>query len=53
MPLFIYNARDLGGVDHKGTIETTDSSGVARILSKKGLIVTSIKEKKRNKSKIF
>jgi type IV pilus assembly protein PilC len=53
MPLFIYNARDLGGVDHKGTIETTDSSGVARILSKKGLIVTSIKEKKETNLKFF
>lgn len=46
MPLFIYNARDLNGIDHKGTIETTDPSGVARILSKRGLVVTSIKEKK-------
>jgi type IV pilus assembly protein PilC len=53
MPLFTYNARDLNGVDHKGTIETTDSSGVARILSKKGLIVTSIKEKRDNNIKFF
>lgn len=53
MPLFIYNARDLVGIDHKGTIETTDPSGVARILSKRGLIVTSIKEKPANSLKFF
>lgn len=47
MPVFVYIARDLQGVDHKGTIETSDSSGVARILSKKGLIVTSIKEQRK------
>jgi type IV pilus assembly protein PilC len=53
MPLFVYNARDLSGIDHKGTIETNDSSGVARILSKKGLIVTAIKEKKQTNLKFF
>jgi type IV pilus assembly protein PilC len=46
MPIFTYIARDLTGIDHKGTIETSDASGVARILSKKGLIVTQIKEKR-------
>lgn len=46
MPIFIYRARDLQGVDHKGTIDTVDSSRAARILSKKGLIVTSITEKR-------
>ena len=49
MPIFTYNARDLQGVDHKGTIETADESQVARILSKKGLIVVSIKKKDNNK----
>lgn len=44
MAIFNYKARDLQGVDHNGTIETTDASRAARILSKKGLIVTSIKE---------
>lgn len=53
MPLFVYTARDLSGIDHKGTIETTDSSGVARILSKRGLIVTSIKEKRDANLKFF
>lgn len=46
MPIFTYRARDFQGVDHRGTIETIDSSRAARILSKKGLIVTSITENK-------
>jgi type II secretory pathway component PulF len=46
MPIFVYKARDFSGVDHQGTIDTVDSSRAARILSKKGLVVTSIKEKK-------
>lgn len=46
MPIFSYKARDFQGVDHKGTIETVDSSRAARILSKKGLVVTSISENK-------
>lgn len=46
MAIFIYKARDFQGVDHKGTIDTLDSSRAARILSKKGLVVTSISEKK-------
>ncbi len=51
MPTFNYIARDIQGTDHKGTIETVDQSRVARILSKKGLIVISIKEiaDKRNR----
>lgn len=52
MALFIYKARDFQGVDHKGTIDTVDASRAARILSKKGLVVTSIKEK-RNASPFF
>lgn len=46
MPIFAYKARDFQGVDHKGTIDTVDGSRAARILSKKGLVVTSITEKK-------
>src|SRR3989344_4635084 len=46
MPIFIYKARDFQGIDHKGTIDTIDPSRAARILSKKGLVVTSIIEKK-------
>lgn len=46
MPLFAYKARDFQGVDHKGTIETVDASRAARLLSKKGLVITSISEKK-------
>lgn len=44
MPTFTYRARDLQGIDHKGTIETIDESSAARILSRKGLIITSLKE---------
>lgn len=50
MPLFTYLARDLKGIDHKGTIETVDSHQVARVLSKKGLIVISVKESKQAES---
>ena len=46
MPIFVYKARDFDGVDHKGTIDTVDSSRAARILSKKGLVVTSITERR-------
>ncbi len=46
MPIFTYKARDFNGADHKGTIETVDASRAARLLSKKGLVVTSIKEQK-------
>jgi type IV pilus assembly protein PilC len=46
MPIFIYKARDFQGIDHKGSIDTIDPSRAARILSKKGLVVTSITEKK-------
>lgn len=44
MPLFTYQARDLQGVDHKGTIETGDARGAARILGRRGLIVIFIRE---------
>lgn len=48
MPIFVYKARDFQGQDHKGTIETVDTSRAARLLSKKGLVVTSITEKKES-----
>lgn len=44
MPVFTYQARDLQGRDHKGTVETLDESSAARILTRKGLVVTSIKQ---------
>ncbi len=44
MPIFTYLAKDLEGLDHKGSIETADSRSVATILSKKGLVVISIKQ---------
>lgn len=53
MPTYLYHARDLQGVDHKGTIETVDERQVSRIIGKKGLIVISIKLKDQGKSKIF
>lgn len=54
MPIYSYQARDLQGIDHKGTIETSDPFRAARILSKKGLVVTSIKENKQSEGlKIF
>lgn len=53
MPIFTYQARDLNGVDHNGTIETTDAPRVARILSKKGLTVTSIHEKSEGNLKFL
>lgn len=53
MPLFTYFAKDLQGVEHNGTIETSDTHNVSRLLSKKGLIVISIKEKKEAKGKFL
>src|SRR4051812_2588284 len=53
MPTFSYTARDLQGIDHKGTIETVDAHQVARVLSKKGLIVTSIKQHSASKSDTY
>lgn len=52
MATFIYHARDLNGVDHKGTVETVDERQVSRIISKKGLILISVK-KKDEKSQQF
>jgi len=52
MPIFIYKARDFQGVDHRGSIDTVDPSRAARILSKKGLVVTSIVQK-RTSSPMF
>lgn len=48
MAIFVYKARDFKGIDHNGTIDTVDASRAARILSKKGLVVTSIKEIKES-----
>lgn len=52
MAIFSYKARDFSGLDHTGTIETVDASRAARLLSKKGLVVTSITEK-RSESSLF
>ena len=43
MAIFTYKARDLQGVDHNGTIETSDESQAAKILLRKNLVVTQIK----------
>lgn len=48
MATFNYIARDLKGIDHKGTIETADQYQVSRLLAKKGLIVIKIRERHRN-----
>lgn len=45
MPVFYYIARDIQGNDHKGTIETSDEHQIARILSKRHLILISAKLK--------
>lgn len=45
MPVFNYIARDIQGNDHKGTIETSDEHQIARILSKRHLILISAKLK--------
>ncbi len=46
MPIYTYQARDLEGNDHKGSIETSDESNAAKVLLRKGLVVTSLKEQK-------
>jgi type IV pilus assembly protein PilC len=53
MPLFAYVARDLSGIDHKGTIETVDSYRAAAILSKRGLTVISVKSKSDESGSFF
>ncbi len=53
MPTFTYSARDLQGIDHKGTIETVDHNQAARILAKRGLIVIAIDQKKDQQSTFF
>lgn len=53
MPTFNYLAKDFQGNEHKGTIETSDARGVARLLSKKGLVVISIKPIEEHKGKFF
>lgn len=49
MPTFLYKTKDLEGNEHKGTIETGDEHSAARLLSKKGLVVISIKIKEDGK----
>jgi type IV pilus assembly protein PilC len=53
MPTFTYKAKNRQGVEHKGTIETSDPSQVARILQKRGLIVYGIQEKKISQTGIL
>lgn len=53
MPIYDYSARDLQGIDHRGTIETVDEGRAARILSRRGLIVTSLKEQRDTGLKFF
>lgn len=53
MPVFNYEARDMQGVDHRGSIETLDETSAARILTRKGLVVTSIKQKNTGQSKLL
>lgn len=44
MPLFNYLAKDIQGVEHRGTIETVDAHQVSSLLTKKGLVVINIKQ---------
>lgn len=44
MAKFNYKAKDLKGEEHSGTIETLDQRQAAGMLSKRGLIVISIRE---------
>ena len=53
MPIYDYSARDLQGIDHRGTIETVDEGRAARILSRRGLIVTSLKQQRDTGLKFF
>lgn len=50
MSKFSYKAKDLSGNDHVGTVETTDTRSVAKVLSKRGLIVINISEIKDGKN---
>lgn len=53
MAIFSYTARDIEGVDHTGTVETTDTHQVARILSRKGLVVIKVKKKEDNSKSVI
>lgn len=46
MPLFVYEGRDAKGNPVSGTIEARSQSAVIAMLRPRGLIVTSVKEKK-------
>lgn len=50
MALFVYQAKDRQGNEHQGSIEASDPVAVARLLTKKGLVVISIKEKQEDSS---
>lgn len=53
MPLFSYLAKDRSGVDHKGSIETSDEHQVLGMLLKRGLVVISIKQTQEETEKIW
>ena len=53
MAIYTYKARDLQGVDHNGTIETSDESQAAKILLRKNLVVTQIKPVVASGSSLF
>lgn len=42
---YVYKAKDTQGLDHTGSIESSDSHSAVAILRKKGLIVISLKSK--------
>lgn len=50
---FIYQAKDVGGTDHTGNIQSSDVHTAASILRKKGLIVISLKTKGAPVNKFF
>ncbi len=53
MPKYTYKAKDLEGNDRTGTVETVDEHQVARVISKKGWIVISIKETNSKKGEFL
>ncbi len=53
MALYSYHARDLEGVDHKGTMDTSDERQVSKVLMKKGLIVISVKRRSTGNKKLL
>jgi type IV pilus assembly protein PilC len=53
MPIFAYKAKDSQGTDRKGTIETGDIKQATQILTKRRLIVISVKEQKETDKKFL